>query len=52
MLYVDVEEAKKTIDVLLEKVISDQEGIIFTQDGQPVEKLEPCTDERIPDVEK
>ena len=41
MITIEVAEAEKHIDELLEKVISGADEVVFTQNGQPIAKLIP-----------
>ncbi len=41
MITIEVVEAEKHIDELLEKVISGADEVVITQNGQPIAKLIP-----------
>ena len=42
MIYIEVAEAEKNIEELLEKVISGREEVVFMENGQHIAKLIPC----------
>jgi len=45
MIYIEVAEAEKSIEELLEKVISGREEVVFMENGQPIAKLISCKEE-------
>lgn len=49
MIVIEIAEAEQKIDELLESVISGQDEVVFTKNGQALAKLIPCAD--VPDGE-